>query len=221
MMYLLFISSGLIIFFGIYTNFFCNLLTFFLKKKVKKFDYKAERYDFIINNIKFYKNDECIKVKEFGKTDKNNLNLVQKKIELNYDFIYDFFVVDYNYNSNNYRFLSDNSFFTFPLYSKEQIKTYVYINKIKLAEIKDENEDENNDINFNITEEINKFVGPNYNFYKDIDYKFKSKNLISYLKSISILEKKDSRLKFIFYDNFNNKYSSYNDYLTWEPNLQL
>lgn len=216
-MYLLFVSSGLMLFYVIYTCIFSN---FFTIKNVKTFDYKSEEYDFIIDNIKFYKNDKCIKTKEFGITHKSNLSHVQKNVELNVDFIYDFFVVDYYYNSNNYKFLSDNSFLTFPIYSKEQIKTYVYTNKIKLAVIK---KDDSNDINPDITDEINKFVGPNYNFYKDIDYKFKSEYLISYLKSIGILETTDSKpiFKFVFYDNFNNEYSSYDDYLTWEPNLSL
>lgn len=218
-MYLLFVSSGLILFYVIYTCIFSN---FFTIKNVKTFDYKSEEYDFIIDNIKFYKDNKCIKTKEFSRTHKSNLSSVQKNVELNVNFIYDFFVVDYYYNSNNYKFLSDNSFLTFPIYSKEQIKTYVYTNKIKLAVI---NKDDSNDNNINpdITDEINKFVGPNYNFYKDIDYKFKSEHLISYLKSIGILEITDSKplFKFVFYDNFNNQYSSYDDYLTWEPNLSL
>lgn len=216
-MYLLFVSSGLMLFYVIYTCIFSN---FFTIKNVKTFDYKSEEYDFIIDNIKFYKNDKCIKTKEFSRTHKSNLSPVQKNVELNADFIYDFFVIDYYYNSNNYKFLSDNSFLTFPIYSKEQIKTYVYTNKIKLAVIK---KDDGNDINPDITDEINKFIGPNYNFYKDIDYKFKSEYLISYLKSIDILEITDSKplYKFVFYDNFNNEYSSYDYYLTWEPNLIL
>ena len=45
------------------------------------------------------------------------------------------FVVNYNYNSKNYKFLSDNKFLTFPIYSKEQIKSYVICIKLK-AEIK-------------------------------------------------------------------------------------
>ena len=225
-MYLLFVSSGLMLFYVIYTCIFGN---YFTKKKVKTFDYKSEEYDFIIDNIKFYKNDKCIKTKEFDRTHKSNLSQVKKNVELNVDFIYDFFVVDYYYNSNNYKFLSDNSFLTFPIYAKEQIKTYVYTNKIKFAEIKKEDSDGSNDINPDITNEINKFVGPNYNFYKDIDYKFKSEYLISYLKSIGKLHISDidsdtdskPLFKFVFYDNFNNEYSNYDDYLTWEPNLSL
>ena len=75
-----------------------------------------------------------------------------------------------------------------------------------------------------ITDEINKFVGPNYNFYKDTDFKFKTESLISYLKAENFINEIDSNnvsYKFIFYDNFNNEYSDYNDYIIWDPNLRL
>ncbi len=69
---------------------------------------------------------------------------------------------------------------------------------------------------------MNQFVGPNYNFYKDIDIKFKIENLISYFKATNIIKDEDNvKYNFIFYDNFNKIYTEYDNYLTWDPNLCL
>ena len=56
------------------------------------------------------------------------------------------------------------------------------------------------------------------------DFKFKTENLISYLKAENFINKIDSNnisYKLIFYDTFNNEYSDYNDYILWDPNLRL
>jgi hypothetical protein len=76
---------------------------------------------------------------------------------------------------------------------------------------------------FAITDIINQFVGPNYNFYKDLDCKLKTDNFVSYLIAENYIENinKNDTYKILFNDNFNNEYSDYNDYLTWDPNLKL
>jgi hypothetical protein len=218
-MFFLYMSSAFMFFYIIYTCIFGSNRHI---TDIKTFDYKNEEHEFVIDNIKFYKGNKCIETKEY---DEHSVSQVPKNFELNVDFIYDFFVVNYNYNSKNYKFLSDNKFLTFPIYSKEQIKSYVYINKIKKAEIKYETKETTEMSNsIIITDEINKFVGPNYNFYKDTDFKFKTESLISYLKAENFINEIDSNnvsYKFIFYDNFNNEYSDYNDYIIWDPNLRL
>ena len=69
-------------------------------------------------------------------------------------------------------------------------------------------------------------MGPNYNFYKDIDVKLNIKEIINIIISNLGLSNntnldlnKDISLK--FYDNFNNEYKITYDYLMWSPNLQL
>ncbi len=125
-MYVLYVSSFLIFLYSIYKCVFKSNTT----NKIEKFDYEKD-YDFYINNIKFYKDNQCVEIISYEK----EYNL-QKKIELNTNFLYDFYVVDYYYNLYNYKFLSDNSILSFPIYTKEQIKNYVYINKIKYAKLK-------------------------------------------------------------------------------------
>ena len=55
-MYLLFVSSGLMLFYVIYTCIFSN---FFTIKNVKTFDYKSEEYDFIIDNLHERRRNAC------------------------------------------------------------------------------------------------------------------------------------------------------------------
>ena len=213
-MYILFVSSGLLLTYLFYT------CVFSVNKKVKKFDYKEENYEFILDNIMFYKNNECVRTFEYNKEFR-----VKKSIELNVDFIYDFIVVNYYYNSVNYKYLSESSCITFPIYTKEQIKTYVYTNKIKYAEIKKitPSPSFDNCFLFTITDIINQFVGPNYNFYKDLDCKFKTEHFVNYLTAENYIDNvnKNDIFMILFCDNFNNDYFDYNDYLTWDPNLKL
>ena len=96
---------------------------------VKKLDDK-KNYSFIIRNIEFFKNGKCI---EF--TNYNNYYFKQNNIELNVNFLYDFFVVNYIYDNTDYKYYSENNFLTFPMYSSDQIKNYVYINKISSAKL--------------------------------------------------------------------------------------
>ena len=200
----------------------------------KKLDDK-KNYSFIIRNIEFFKNGKCV---EF--TNYNNYYFKQNNIELNVNFLYDFFVVNYIYDNTEYRYYSDNSFLTFPMYSSEQIKNFVYINKISSAKLLITKTDKNEKSDkIGITEEIDilpliiPFVGPNYNFYKDLEDIGTSvtsvtnlDKILTYLKFKNeiILDKLDTEnknYKLILYDNFNNEYNVDSNYLTWNPELKL
>ena len=197
---------------------------------VKKLDDK-KNYSFIIRNIEFFKNGKCV---EF--TNYNNYYFKQNNIELNVNFLYDFFVVNYIYDNTEYKYYSENSFLTFPMYSSEQIKNYVYINKISSAKLLITETDKNEKSDkIGITDEIDilpliiPFVGPNYNFYKDLEvlgitlnvdkiltyFKFKNENVFDKLDT------ENKNYKLILYDNFNNEYNVDSNYLTWNPELKL
>ena len=197
---------------------------------VKKLDDK-KNYSFIIRNIEFFKNGKCV---EF--TNYNNYYFKQNNIELNVNFLYDFFIVNYIYDNTEYKYYSENSFLTFPMYSSEQIKNYVYINKISSAKLLITETDKNEKSDkIGITDEIDilpliiPFVGPNYNFYKDLEVLGITLNvdkILTYLKfkNENVFDKLDTEnknYKLILYDNFNNEYNVDGNHLTWNPELKL
>jgi hypothetical protein len=118
------------------------------------------------------------------------------------------------------------------MYSSEQIKNYVYINKISSAKllITESNKNE-----MSKTDEIDilpmliPFVGPNYNFYKDLEVlgiRLNLDKILAYLKfkNENVFDKLDTvnkNYKLLLYDNFNNDYNVDSDYLTWNPELKL
>ena len=197
---------------------------------VKKLDDK-KNYSFIIRNIEFFKNGKCV---EF--TNYNNYYFKQNNIELNVNFLYDFFIVNYIYDNTEYKYYSENSFLTFPMYSSEQIKNYVYINKISSAKLLITETDKNEKSDkIGITDEIDilpliiPFVGPNYNFYKDLEVLGITLNvdkILTYLKfkNENVFDKLDTEnknYKLILYDNFNNEYNVDSNHLIWNPELKL
>jgi hypothetical protein len=124
------------------------------------------------------------------------------------------------------------------MYSSEQIKNYVYINKISSAKLLI-NETDKNEISIkneiSVTEKIDilpmliQFIGPNYNFYKDLEVlgnKLNLDKILTYLKfkNENVFDKVDTvnkNYKLILYDNFNNEYNVDSNYLTWNPELKL
>ena len=225
------------------------------KLKNSKPFYNKDEYNFYITEVEFYKDSKLVKTREY-----NTEFSTQKKIEFNENFIFDSFIINYYYNNNFYKFYARDNYVTFPNYTKEQIKNYVYINNITKAlltieynpiNIKIETNETNetnlqsqqapssqqalhgpnfildfNILDFDITNEIVPFLGPNYNFYKDIDVKLNIKEIINII--ISNLGLSNNRnldlnndISLKFYDNFNNEYKITYDYLMWSPNLQL
>lgn len=222
-MYILYLSTFSLILF--------TLFNYFLNKKsknlnVKKLDHK-NNYSFIIKNIEFFKNGKCIEIKNY-----NNQYFKQNNIELYVNYPYDFFIVNYIYNNTEYKYYSENSFLTFPMYSSEQIKNYVYINKINNAKLLVTETDKNE---ISITREINilpmliQFIGPNYNFYKDVEdigTKLNVDKILMYLKYKNEIEHdkldtENKNYKLLLYDNFGNEYNIESNQLTWNPELKL
>lgn len=194
------------------------------RKSNKTFDYVDNNYVFYLENIEFYKNYTIIKQKEFNKE-----FTIKKNLELNIDEIFDFMIVNYTYNNKSYKFYTNNSFVTFPLYSKNEIKTYVYINKITKAILEILIPEIETPIKIDILENILPYLGPNYNFYEDLNNKIYLKDIanliLSEIKEEMKLEKEnvpfDKKYKIILYDSFNNEYTFMNDYLIWIPTLKL
>lgn len=206
-MYLLYISSISFIVFTIYRCIYIKKY-----KKYKKFD-SIKEYSFIIKNIEYIKNDNSIKVINYNSKFDN-----QKEFKLINLFYIDFYIVNYIYDGIEYKYTCDNNYLTFPIYKKSQIENYVYINKINKAILILNGSEE-----FNILHIILFFVGPNYNFYDDLNVKINVEKILKYyyLKNEYILEKinfvnKNYYIK--LYDNFNNEYII-TDYLTWDPNI--
>lgn len=219
-MYVLYLSTLSFILFTLY-NCYSNKRN--KNITVKKLDHK-KNYSFIIRNIEFFKDGKCV---EF--TNYNNYYFKQNNIELNVNFLYDFFVVNYIYDNTEYKYYSDNSFLTFPMYSSEQLKNYVYINKISSAKLLITESDESITDEIDILPMLIPFVGPNYNFYIDLEVlgtRLNIDKILAYLKfkNDNIFDKLDTvnkNYKLLLYDNFNNEYNIDSNYLTWNPELKL
>jgi hypothetical protein len=194
------------------------------KKKVNKFDYK-EKFTFMIHDIKFYKDKKYIDKIQYN----NNNNNKEKTIELNVNFLYDYYIVNYEYNNKLFKYYSDNNFLTIPIYSEKQIKKYVYVNNIKEASliIKKENE---KDIKYDIKRDLVPFLGPNYNFYKDLDIKLNTFDILKYISiynfeikniidTVDTVDKEHIIIK--LKDNFGIEHENNSEYLFWNPNLKL
>ena len=205
-MYILYVSTLSIIMFTLYTCF--NKKN--NNKQVKKLD-DEKNYSFIIKNIEFFKNGKCVELKNY-----NNYYFRQNNIELNVDFTYDFFIVNYIYDNIEYKYYSENGSFKFPMYSSTEIKNYVYINKISSAKLLVTKTDENKISNIHeidILPMLIPFVGPNYNFYKDLEsITLNVDKILTYLKNkneitFDKLDIVNKNYKLYMYDNFNNKYN--------------
>ena len=140
-----------------------------------------------------------------------------KKIDLSYYlFPYKFVVIHYYYNDKIYNWIhennnnSDNQIISFPFYKETQYKTYVYTNKIKNILIDNKQRDYMHIL-------IEPFLGPNYNFYSELNYSIYLRQLLDYFN----IEYNDSTTMTLC-DNFNNQIEfKINDKLYWDPQLKL
>tara|TARA_B100001093_G_scaffold520302_1_gene614462 strand:+ start:2958 stop:3581 length:624 start_codon:yes stop_codon:yes gene_type:complete len=207
-MYIFYICSSI---FVIYCFSYC-----FSKKKINKFDYKEDKI-FELKNILFYKNNKLIKNKIYNKIYENSKNLEFNLLS------YDYFIVEYNVNNKPYKYISNSQSIIFPFYQNNSIsiKNYVYINNIvnaKLIISKNSKFEE-----FNIEKYLITFVGPNYNFYSDLNFKIKTDLIVNYILNNNLcITDYESNLNYQLklYDNFKKEYIM-NKYLEWNPNLQL
>lgn len=196
-------------------------------KNTKIFDFK-KKYSFEIKNIEFCnestesnESNESTESNFTKLSNYNNIYMEQNDIKLKVNILFDYYVVNYIYNNIEYKYYSNNNILKFPIYKEEQIKNYVYINRITKAILVI-----NENIEYDILAQILPFLGPNYNFYKDLDIKLSIKSILKYIyiKDKKILKEInfDNKNYYIkLYDNFNNEYYNKSDYLNWNAELQL
>jgi len=108
------------------------------------------------------------------------------------------------------------------MYLPGNIKNYIYINKIIKAILFINEKNSDISLEIDILEYILPFLGPNYNFYKDLDLKLDLKLVLkNVLLNYDNKILQDDKYLLKLYDTFNNNYDLKHDYLTWNPNLQL
>ena len=123
------------------------------------------------NNIFIKKIDHNIIIK---KNESKNIDLSY------YLFYYNFCVIQFNHNDKIYNWISENNsnsnnnqIISFPFYKETEYKTYVYTNKIKKIFI-----DNKQQTNLHIL--IEPFLGPNYNFYSELNYSINLRQILNY-----------------------------------------
>jgi len=200
-MYSLFAIGTLFFIYVIHINFFKNT-----DKKAKiKFE-KITNCNFILNYLDIYLNNKLTETISMNNTkyiNKEDILVLSK---------FDYYIMNYNYNNNNYKKLINNNKHKFPIYSKNEISNYVYINKISKIHVYQDNNEVINIID--ITDKLLEFIGPNYNFYLDCNPMVVS----DYLNILNIDYNKNTSV--LIYDNFNNeKKYKIDDVLSWNPNL--
>ena len=212
-MYLLYIST---IFFILYSLKFCKGTKGTKGTKRNNTFHYSKEYNFLLKSVEFYN-------KDFSYLDYITYNIpynVIQTIDNSAMSKEDYFIINYNYNNITYKYLSQATLITFPMYTPEQIKNYIYINKITKALIIINEID-----SIDILKFILPFLGPNYNFYEDL-IKLLVKDILLYYhqrKEIDFYNKlnfENKNFVIIFYDNFKHEYMI-NDYLMWNPNLIL
>lgn len=112
----------------------------------------------------------------------------------------------------------------------DEIKKYIYVNKINKVILfinhtkntldttlntSSNSPDNENNIVIDITKVILKYIGPNYNFYSETEFKQKISTILLIEKIIST---KNDNFFINIYDNFDNKIKLTN-YLDWNPSI--
>lgn len=183
------------------------------RDKFIKFDNDDDNCYWDLLNIEIYDNNyNFIETKEINKYNCKEQEVIDIKkifsdnILLDHDHL--FYVINYLYNDIKYKLLIKNSSFLFPLYKKSEIKNYIFVNEIVKIII-------NNNLSY--TEILKKFLGPNYNFYCDLDLNPYISDLLKINNiNIDILE---SNIYFV--DKFDIKQiiQDYNSKINWKPTI--
>jgi len=201
------------------------ITTYFIKKicikksnKVyKKFDHKNS-YKYNLLDFEIVKNNKIIDNIIYEKN-------IDKYVIINESIIidivdFDYICINYKINNKKYKYITNNNNFKLNLYNNEEIKDYIYINKIHDCILKI-----NNNL-LNIQNDIIVFIGPNYNFYNDLYNKLNYINVIKYIlmkRKIYFNEEEISNSEINFKDNFMNEYkfnsNTFNGFLNWKPTL--
>lgn len=162
----------------------------------------------ILCDIQFYDNNNHMVKKIIS----NNVTKIDnfKKLDFSfYLFDYEYYIITYKYKTI-YKWISQdndikNQYIMFPFYDKEKYKKYIFKNTLNKIYIDDKI------LNIN----IEAFMGPNYNFYNDLNYKITAKQICDYF---NVAYNFDSILT--LEDMLNNKYDfTMNDNLKWDPIL--
>ena len=162
--------------------------------------------------MKFYNSNNDL-IKQID----NNLLLNiddSKTIDLSYYiFNYNYIVFHYYYKNKYYKWINShnsNQIINFPFYKSFNYKTFVYINKITKVVLDDKILDDMNIL-------IEPFLGPNYNFYVELEYALYPNQILDYFK---INYNNNSIMTLC--DVFNNKIEfKMNDKLYWNPELKI
>jgi len=227
-MYILSFAPVLFILYTTY-NYCCR----YKKKNIKKFDDdELNSYEFELCNTKFFHDTTELHRIDYSNTvkfyDKNTI------IPLNYDVSCEYFIISYYYNYNEYKLLTKPKELTFPFYKQEQLKSYVYTNHIKKATLFEMNKDYDNNKDlrddfmiqtYDILDELLPFLGPNYNFYIDLNVEMTIHQFVKYLctkdpEKYSNMNLIHSKFHIELHDTFTNL-TILNDKLEWNPVLQL
>lgn len=219
-MYFLYLTSAFFLFF---IPFLLIKNYVFKPRKYETFE-NIKKYEFIIKSLELCQEN---KILELGHLDNFKF---KNKLELDKIYNFKFYIINYFYNGDKYKYYSNSNDFKFPIYTQEEIKNYVYLNKITKAEIVLNLLDKHKSYNkiIDILDLLLPFVGPNYNFYCDLDIKLNYVDIIKYFKIHHNKNNMFDEIDFInknFYiklnDNFDNEYI-FNDYiLSWNPELKL
>ena len=170
------------------------------------------KHKFFLQSIEQYSEN----FKEIHTIIYNKYASIENKIDINIQN-YTFNIINYTYNNKTYKSLIKSSVFKFPI--EYNIENYVYLNKLKNAEIKFKT-DNNIDIQIDkvdITNLLLKYIGPNYNFNYDTEFK---QNIKDILMIEGILT--EENIKYIEHikliDNFDNEINIENE-LKWKPSI--
>lgn len=204
-MFFIYLSVPLFFVFYFYKKYFTlpeNDLTFINNNK----------HNFFLQSIEQYSEN----FKEIHTIIYNKYASIEKKITVNIEN-YGFNIINYTHNNKTYKSLIKTNVFKFPI--EYNIENYIYLNKLKNAEIKFKNDDKN-DIQIDkvdITNLLLNYIGPNYNFNYDTEFK---QNINDILMIEGILT--EENIKYIEYiklkDNFDNEIDITNE-LKWKPSI--
>lgn len=201
---------------------FIGLFSFILFKKYFNhiqhltFEENNNNKDIILDNIRFYDKNNCLLLrvpKDESKFKlKMNLNDYKNLDFTFYTINYEYLIINYIYKNKIYKWIESNKTSTlkFPFYNKDEYKNYVYLNKIDKIYL-------DGKIMPNLENDIIPFLGPNYNFYNDLNYKITFKQILNYL---NIKYKEESIVDLV--DKFENKKTfKLDENLNWDPELKF
>jgi hypothetical protein len=170
-------------------------------------------YNWDLLNIEIYDNNyNFIETKEINEYNYKEQEVIDIKKIFSDNILLDhynlFYVINYLYNDNKYKLLIKDSSFIFPLYKKSEINNYIFINEIVKIIV-------NN--NYSYTDILKQFLGPNYNFYSDLDLNPYIYDLLK-INNINI-DISDSNIYFVDKFDIKQMIQDYNSKINWKPTI--